>query len=493
MFRRLLSLLLMLCLLLPAAALAEDAYLLDAAVTAQSSPEITYFIPATGTVSISVLDGSGTVLVTILSPRTAIGGLHVLSPEPAPLLALGSGEYVLCMEYDGTRCTAVLTVSAAAPAVTEAPAASPEVLTPVTAAPVATAAPAPAVGKFITPAYESAVQVHHDACYWCTPMDIHDEAAVWAMLVAPITVVDVGQKEQVVLFAEPDTASQKLGVITGASQAVHVLGESQNGWTKVECYSSAFHDSAVKTWNKFMTGYIQSSKLKRVTPNQNYGIVIDKLTQRLYLFHDGALMTELEVSTGLYNEKQPYNETRSGEFLIISKTGDFRSDNLICGMALRFNSGDLLHEVPHVLNADGTKNYKTCEAKLGTRASHGCIRVQRLKNPDGINMTWIWNNIKVGTKLVIWEDYQGRQMEIPAADTQLFYNPKGGTSYHSVANCNGVKNQYLPLTAFNYSELDTGSFAKLTPCNYCIPPMRRGEIESINAIHLTTSPGLIPQ
>lgn len=220
-------------------------------------------------------------------------------------------------------------------------------------------------------------------------------------------------------------------------------------------------------------------------------MIIDKLTQSLYIFKDGKLFTTLAVSTGLYNERQPYNETRSGEFVIISRVGDFKSDNLVCGMGLRFNSGDLLHEVPHVKNADGTKNYKNCEPKLGSRASHGCVRVQRLKNADGINMTWVWNNIKVGTKLVIWEDFAGRQMEIPADETPLYYNPDGGSSYHSTANCKGVKDKYLPLTAFTYGELETGAFVKLTACAYCFPPRRRADIEEINRVHETQSPGLI--
>ena len=344
--------------------------------------------------------------------------------------------------------------------------------------------------EVITPAYRSTYRPGHEACYWCTPMDIHDEEAVWAMLTAPITVVDAGQREQVILYAEPNKNSEQLGVITGASQAVHVLERNNDGWALVETYSSSFHDSKVKNWNQFVTGYVQSSKLKEKKVNQDYGIVIDKLTQTLYLFHDGHLMSTLAVSTGLYNDKQPYNETRSGEFIIVSRVGDFRSDSLICAMGLRFNSGDLLHEVPHTKNGDGSKNYKYNEPKLGTRASHGCIRVQRLKNQDGINMKWIWDNIKNGTKLVVWEDYQGRQVEIPSADTLLYYNPNGGSNYHTEHDCRGIKEKYWPqMESFTYGQLEENSFASLTPCPYCQPPRRLAELEEINRIHLVSSPG----
>ncbi|MBR0408250.1 MAG: L,D-transpeptidase family protein [Clostridia bacterium] len=344
--------------------------------------------------------------------------------------------------------------------------------------------------EVITPAYRSEYHPGHENCYWCTPMDIHDEDAVWAMLTAPITIVDVGQKEQVILYAEPDKNSEQLGVITGASQAVHVLGKSQNGWTLVETYSSSFHDSKVKNWNAFVTGYVQSSKLKEKKVNQEYGIVIDKLTQTLYIFKDGHLFSTLAVSTGLYNDKQPYNETRSGEFIIVSRVGDFRSDNLICAMGLRFNSGDLLHEVPHTKNGDGSKNYKNTEPKLGTRSSHGCIRVQRLKNPEGVNMKWIWDNIKNGTKVVIWEDYQGRQVEIPDDDLVLYYNPDGGSYYHTVHDCNGIKEKYWPkMTAVNYGQLDDAEFASLDACPYCQPPRRKAVLEEINRVHMEMSPG----
>ena len=342
----------------------------------------------------------------------------------------------------------------------------------------------------ITPAYRSTYRPGHEACYWCTPMDIHDEEAVWAMLTAPITVIDAGQKDQVILYAEPDKNSEQLGVITGASQAVHVLEKNKDGWALVETYSSSFHDSKVKNWNQFVTGYVQSGKLKEKKVNQDYGIVIDKLTQTLYIFHDGLLMSTLAVSTGLYNDKQPYNETRSGEFIIVSRVGDFRSDNLICAMGLRFNSGDLLHEVPHTKNGDGSKNYKNTEPKLGTRSSHGCIRVQRLKNQDGINMKWIWDNIKNGTKVVIWEDYQGRQVEIPADDTLLYYNPNGGSNYHTEHDCRGIKEKYwMQMESFTYGELEDDKFASLTPCPYCQPPRRLAELEEINRIHLESSPG----
>ncbi len=497
MLRRILALLLCLLMLLPAVQAENAPAVQECIYTPGEKTVIRYTLPMMATISLAVYDGEREV-ASILNNRKMIAGNHALELDEQFFDGSVSGALTLVLTVDGAQYTAPFTTEGAAAvpnetpvpapvaAPTEAPAAEPVI--------VPTEAPAAAVpGAVITPAYESEYHPGHENCYWCTPMDITDEEAVWNMLIAPVKVIDAKQKEQVILYAEPSADSEKIGVVTGASQAVHVLEEMDNGWVKVETYSSSFHDSRVKAWNKFVTGYLKESQLKTYTPRTDYGMVVDKLTQKLYIFKDGALFTTLAVSTGLYNERQPYNETRSGEFLIISRTGDFKSDNLICAKALRFNGGDLLHEVPHVLNADGSKNYKNCEPKLGTRASHGCIRVQRLKNAEGINMTWIWNNIKVGTKMVVWEDYQGRQIDIPAADTPLYYNANGGSNYHSTANCNGVKEKYLPLTAFIYGELDTGDYADLTVCRYCYPPLRKGEIEQINQEHLVSSPGMVPQ
>ena len=477
-------LILLLCALLAVPALAEQtARVEDALCVPGQALSLRYFLPETGEGALYLTDAEGVRLMDILSPRHLLGGNHILSLDESFFEDLPEGSYRVVLSWAGGEATGTLTVGQAAePQPTQAPAEEEEIAAPTVEI------IAPAEQPLITPALRSQYTANHQNCYWCTPMDVTDEAAVWGMLTSPMTVVNLKQKEQALLYAEPSAQSEAIAVVTGASQAVHVL-EERDGWSLVETYSSSFHDSKVKNWNAFVTGYIQTSKLKTVSVNQEYGLIVDKLTQRVYIFHDGHLMTELKCSTGLYNDRQPYNETRSGEFMVISRVGDFKSDNLVCGLGLRFNSGDLLHEVPHTVNADGTKNYKNCEPKLGARASHGCIRVQRLKNADGINMRWIWDNIKVGTKLVVWEDYQGRQMAIPAADTPLYYNPNGGSNYHSTATCTGVKNQYLPLTAFSYGELDAGVYADLTACPYCCPPARQAEIQEINRVHQESSPG----
>ncbi len=351
----------------------------------------------------------------------------------------------------------------------------------------ATPVPAPTTPADIvfTPSYGSSYPLTEKdkGTYWGTPMDITDEEAIWTMLTAPITVYDYSEVGQRKIYAEPDTDSRTVGVVTGTSQGLRIIEEYDNGWALVECYSSTFHDNSVDAWNMLVQGYVKKSWLKTKKVNEKYHIVVDKLTQRLYLFGEGKLITTLLVSTGLSNEKQPYNETRSGDFLYISPTGGFWSDNMFAPMGMKFNDGDLLHEVPYVQRSgSNTKIYTTTEPFLGQRASHGCIRVQRKLNADGYNMKWIWDNRKDIGRIVVWEDWQGRQIPYPAEDTVLYYNADGGTYYHKEDHCDSAKD-HIVFTPFTYAELDNAEFAQLEFCPYCAPAMRKAEIAKVNEAH----------
>ncbi len=334
------------------------------------------------------------------------------------------------------------------------------------------------------PAFTPSRHVTDGKGYWQTPMDITDVQAVWDMLMAPVTVVKGSQKSQQTLYSEPDKDSAPAGEVTRDSQGVHVLETRQDGWSLVECYSSSFAGSKTEAWNKLVQGYIRTDQLETITPKGQYALLVDKLDQRLYIFEDGAIYDVLAVSTGLPNERQPYNETRSGEFLIVSPVGGFEVEGLNAAMGLRFNFGDILHEVPHMVR-NGEKNYQKFEDVLGERASHGCIRVQRKRTSKGTNMTWVWNKLKgrMDTKLVVWEDLPGRQLPHADPATPLFYNPQGGQNYHAAEKCFGVRDKFLPLSGFTYGELDQEPFDKLTACPYCVPPRRIEDIDRINAAH----------
>ena len=318
--------------------------------------------------------------------------------------------------------------------------------------------------------------------YWTLPMDITDEEAVWKALTAPITVLDNGKKNaeklQVIIRSAPSEESDGVGMVTCISQGVHVLERGEE-WSLIECYSSSFHDSAILNWNALVQGYVPTAYLKDVKPNQEMGLVVDKLTQRLYVFREGKLFSTLLVSTGVSNAKQPYNETRSGEFLMISKVGEFSSDNLRCALSIRFNDGDLLHEVPYILSGDGRyRDYSVNEPKLGTKASHGCIRVQRQASPEGVNQKWLWNNYKKNTRIMIWEDWQGRQLTVPDSDTPLFCVKKRTGNYHTTDRCSSIKGKRIE--ELTYGQLEDKEYRKLKPCPLCAAPLRTDKIQAVN-------------
>ena len=330
--------------------------------------------------------------------------------------------------------------------------------------------------------------------FWKLPAGDMNENAIWQVMIQPITIVKgVGKRAQIEMYrlrAKPDTSMDNeniLGEITCESQGVHVLKTLDNGWSYVEVYNSSYGPNckARRGWgnsDELIRGYVETNRLASITPRTDYGLLIDKLTQRLYVFKEGKLFSELLISTGKPTSKQPWNETPSGEFLMVSKTGGFWAGNLYCDMAMRINGGCLIHEVPYILNeATDYHDYSSQEPLLGSKASHGCVRVQRKKNDEGLNMQWLWNNIGTNTKVLVWDDMPGRFHEYPPDDMMIYYNPQGGKYYHADKRCSSIKSRYLPLSgSFTYAELDNAENQKFTPCNYCDPPMRKSEIDELN-------------
>ncbi len=356
-----------------------------------------------------------------------------------------------------------------------------------TATPMPTATPAPTPRIVIPSAVEGAKNEPRN--YWNLQVGVMDEAAIWDVMMQPMTVIDGEQKEVYRLRKTPDKSTKKenvVGEITYASQGVHVLETLDNGWTLVEAFNSSYGPDCKSrrgygVTDDLIQGYVETRLLKTYTPKDEYGLLIDKLEQKMYIFSDGKCIGELMVSTGLNNETQSWNETPSGEFVMISRMGGFPAGNLWCAYGMRINGGCAIHEVPYIGDHEtpsDRRDYSSTVPQLGKKASHGCIRVQKEKNEQGQNIKWLWDNIKVGTKVLIWDD-TGRLLSYPDDDMPLYYNPNGGKYYHEAQYCSSVKDRYLPLTEFKYSELDN-EFDNLKPCNRCAQVMKKSEIDKIN-------------
>ena len=347
--------------------------------------------------------------------------------------------------------------------------------------------PLPATDTFFrTPNEDSEVLCDHDFCYWQMNEGELDEEIVWEILMQPLTVLEGKQREQVRVRALPEESCKTyVGVVTCASQGVHVLRKGEE-WTLIEAYSSAEEGSSVQVWAEHFQGYVKTGLLKELPVDDKYGLVIDKLQQRLYVYKEGHLFSTLLCSTGYPRADTPFNETPAGEFAIVSWVGAFTSGDLYCDKGLRINSGIMIHEVPCIITRDeatGTekRDYSKCERYLGEKASHGCIRVQKELTPERVNAEWLWKNLsrKPVTKVIIWDEI-GRELGYPEDDYPLYYNPKGGKQYHSSPTCALVKSKYLPLTAFTWGELEDAPYNKLTACPGCAPQLRREEIDTLN-------------
>ncbi len=352
--------------------------------------------------------------------------------------------------------------------------------------PVPTPVPTPEPTPTPTPCIPSKADTAREESlsYWNLPVgSLEDEAAVWEVLMQPIVVIDGNQKETYKLRATPGKTggrSNIVGEITYASQGVHILSTTDDGWTLIEAYNSSYGpdcDSRRGYGNtdELITGYVETALLKKIVPATDYAIVIDKMDQKLYIFSEGKIIGSLLVSTGNPTKEQPWNETPSGEFLMVSKVGGFYAGNLYCDMALRVNCGCLIHEVPYI----GDYDYSSTVPKLGSKASHGCIRVQKDKNDEGQNMRWLWYNLKLNTKVIIWDD-TGRMIPYPDDDTVVYYNPKGGKYFHEDKNCSSVKKMYLPLAPTSYGALEE-LFETPLPCPYCCTLRSRAQIDELNA------------
>ena len=327
---------------------------------------------------------------------------------------------------------------------------------------------------------------NHETCFWQMNMGEMNEEAIWDILMQPVTVLKGKQRQQIRVLALPrEDCTDYVGVVTCASQGVHVL-ERGTTWSLIEAYSSAEEGSAVKVFALPFQGYVKTELLQEEQVDQTYGLVIDKLQQRLYVFREGKLFSTLLCSTGYPREDTPFAETPAGEYLMVSWTGGFWAGSLYCDMGMRINSGILIHEVPCLFKTNEStgeqiRDYSRCERYLGEKASHGCIRVQKKKTPEGVNAKWLWDNLsrKPYTKVIIWDEVD-RELGYPDDDLTLYYNPKGGQYYHSQETCSGVRDKFEPLTPFTYGELDTKPYSKLTRCPACAPQLRREEIDELN-------------
>ncbi|BDR74047.1 hypothetical protein K144316041_27550 [Clostridium tetani] len=177
----------------------------------------------------------------------------------------------------------------------------------------------------------------------------------------------------------PSLNTDIAGHIYGSTQEIKVLGRSGDFY-KVQATD---YDS-LNTIN----GYIKSNYVKKVIPNNRYSILVSLANQKVYIYENNKLIKSFICSTGMRG-----TPTIKGRFLIGGRGASFGQEHgYICYNFIRFNYDYLFHSVLH--NLDGSIIQSEYN-KLGTQASHGCVR---LKDED---IKWMYNNIPRNTLVVI--------------------------------------------------------------------------------------------
>ncbi len=262
-----------------------------------------------------------------------------------------------------------------------------------TAAPKATATPKPseivtyAAGKATVGAegYEIGVGVSDAAKtakgYWALTSESTD-AEIWAAMQEKLVAVNVGENENAYIYDSVEEGRKRLGTVSGTSQGLNVITEVGK-WSLVEAFR--IEDGA------FVRGYIRTDKLRTSEPNPTYGIVIDKKTQTLIVYKDGARIGSTPVSTGLPTVKYLHRETPAGEYITVTRRGTTEYyGNGHAKYTIRIGGSYHLSEIP--TTKKGGSDYSMLEGSLGSKATRGNVVIAHNASTDGgINAEWIWN------------------------------------------------------------------------------------------------------
>jgi len=219
-----------------------------------------------------------------------------------------------------------------------------------------------------------------------------DDASVWQSMLAPIVVVDIEAEKHQALYAKPNPKSEVMGSVHGQSQGVELLS-FQGKYALVRAWR---HEDG-----QMVEGYVPSKKLKVVTPNPRYGVLVDKESQTLTVYENGAPIGRCAVSTGLPTEERPFRETRTGAFVTTDRPVAFESNGFRCDYPIRIDGGNLLHQLGY---DPDTGDFSIQQAQLGQRASEGCVRVDWKGGADGLNAYWLWTHLPYGTKVLVRGD-----------------------------------------------------------------------------------------
>ena len=215
---------------------------------------------------------------------------------------------------------------------------------------------------------------------------------IWLAMMAPLAVLDIGDMNHQTVYAQPDNKSQALGMIHGQTAGMNILETDVQGYARVQV---ARHGDG-----QWIIGYVPQNKIKIIVPAQRYGLLLDKQSQHLTLYEDGEPRGSLAISTGVYVPPGEFSfETLAGAYLTQDRIAEFPHTGYRFEYAMRIDGGNLLHSSGYKM-LDGVKDYQDHQSQLGTKVSHGCVRIDN-REQDGINAWWLYANLPRNTKVLV--------------------------------------------------------------------------------------------
>ena len=226
------------------------------------------------------------------------------------------------------------------------------------------------------------------------PEDLSDDEAVWASLTAPVTVGSGSEGQGLYILSEKRRGDDWAGTVACRTVGVAVLEICGDGWVRVGAWrqSDGFYTE----------GYVKADKLRVIRPNQRYGAVVDKKAQTLTVYEYGKKLGTVKVSTGFTTMASREADTHCGVFLLGTRMQAFMTDGHWYDYPIRIEAGNLIHQAGYA-REDGRRNFSEEIAALGTKASHGCIRVdpRATEENGGINAWWIWTHMGHDCKIIV--------------------------------------------------------------------------------------------
>ncbi|KYH29701.1 L,D-transpeptidase [Clostridium colicanis] len=199
--------------------------------------------------------------------------------------------------------------------------------------------------------------------------------------VSSLVVGNAGETQRIYIKAQPSASSKNVGYFYGSTVGVKILKTVGDFY-----YIEATDYNSLKP----VKGYVYKSQLKTIKPRTDYSIKVDLSEQKVYIFKEGKLYKSFECSTGLDSTPTP-----TGTYVIGDRGPYFYTgtgNSVICYNWIRWNNNFLFHSTLHTRSG---QEIASEAKKLGSKASHGCIRVAVP------NIQWMYKYIPKGTLVII--------------------------------------------------------------------------------------------